>query len=56
MLIYIFANSLYNLETHQRFDVTLHWVVVTTQIGHEAETRHDDVITLRLATVQNPKK
>lgn len=46
------CNLLYSIETHQRFDVALHWVVVTTQISHEAETWHDDVIIVRLAMVQ----
>lgn len=36
-------------QTHQRLDVALHGVVVSTQVGHEAEARHDDVLVLRLA-------
>lgn len=29
--------------------MALHRVVVSTQVGHEAETRHDDVVIVRLA-------
>lgn len=43
-------------QTHQRLDVTLHRVVVTTQVGHEAEARHDDVVIVRLAVAQDPRE
>ncbi len=38
-------------QTHQRLDVALHCVVVTTEVGHEAEARHDEVVIVRLAVV-----
>ena len=36
-------------QTHQRLDVALHRVVVMTQVGHEAEARHEEVVVVRLA-------
>lgn len=32
--------------------MALHRVVVTTQVGHEAEAQHDDVVIVRLAVGQ----
>lgn len=42
--------------THQRLDVALHRMVVTAQVSHEAKAWQDEVIIVRLATVQKPEK
>lgn len=44
------------VRTHQRLDVALHRGVVTTQVGHEAEARHDEVIIVKLAVMQEPRQ
>lgn len=44
------------LLTHQRLYVALHRVVVPTQVSHEAEARHDDVVIVRLAVAKKKKK
>lgn len=41
-----------SIETHQRLDVALHRVVVTTEVGHEAKAGQDNVIIVRLAEVK----
>lgn len=44
------------LLTHQRLYVALHRVVVPTQVSHEAEARHDDVVIVRLTVAKKKKK
>lgn len=45
------SNIASHLQAHQRLDVTLHRVVVSTQVSHEAEARQNEVIIVRLAVV-----